>query len=307
VGNRLNWTFTGLQANAQYYFAVQAQSPSGLSALSQIGYVVPSQNPAGSEASRSDFNSDGKFDILWQSSTGQLLAWHLNGTAVVGTRFLEPAQVAAGWNLSGAGDFSKDGKADLLWHNQQTGDLVFWLMNGIMSYSSGFLPGPVNSIWKIASVRDMNADGNPDIWWHNQATGDMIIWYFNGTTYQGQGTPSIPRIADTNWKLKGTADFDRDGRFDALWHNEATGELRFWRMNGASVLTLMPHSIGLVANDWKVAAIGDANNDLWPDIVWQNYTTGQLVLWAMQGTTIMSGAYLSTPVAALNWKIIGPK
>ena len=33
VGNRLNWTFTGLQNNVQYVFAVQAQSPAGMSGL----------------------------------------------------------------------------------------------------------------------------------------------------------------------------------------------------------------------------------------------------------------------------------
>jgi hypothetical protein len=309
VGNRTTWTFVGLQSNVQYFFAVQAQSSNGLSALSQIGYVIPAANPPGSEAARSDFNGDGWFDLLWQNhGTGQLVAWHLNGSQVVGSRWLTPSAVAPGWSLSGSGDFNKDGKPDVLWHNQQTGQVVFWLMDGALNYSSGFLPGPVSSAWKIASVRDLNADGNPDIWWHNQETGDMTVWYFNGSTYQTNlPAPGPSRIADTNWKLKGTADFDRDGRPDAVWHNETTGELRFWKLNGVNYWAVLPHNIGFVATDWKIAAVGDATGDGWPDILWQNYSTGGLVLWRMQGTTKISGDFLSIPAAALDWKVVGPK
>ena len=162
--------------------------------------------------------------------------------------------------------------------------------------------------WRVASVRDLNGDGSPDIWWHNQTTGDMVVWYFNGTTYTHFGTPNPARIADINWKLRGTGDFNGDGRPDALWHNEATGELRVWFLNGLNVMSVTNLTPKYVASNWKVAAVGDVNRDGWPDIVWQNYVSGELVLWTMQGAKQLGGgAYLSIPVAAIDWKIVGPK
>ncbi len=90
VGNRTNWTFLNLQDNVQYFFAVEAGNPAGLSPRSEIAYHTPIANLPGSEASRSDFNGDGWFDVLWQRTDGQLVAWHLNSTLIVGSRFLSP-------------------------------------------------------------------------------------------------------------------------------------------------------------------------------------------------------------------------
>jgi len=315
IGNRTTWTFTGLQNNVQYYFAVQAQSASGTSPLSQIAYVTPIPNLPGSEASRSDFNRDGMFDVLWQHrTTGQLSAWHLNGTTVVGSRWLEPSSVNPVWKMSGSADLNRDGKADLIWHNATTGELTYWLMDGVLNYSAGFLPGPVDPSWQIASVRDFNNDGNPDFWWRHQVTGDLQVWYMNGTTLSQIVTPNPGRIADINWKLRGTADFTGDGRADALWHNEATGEIRVWRLGGADGITFQDIptlSTQFVAPGWRIAAVGNADASGGADILWQSDTTGGLVLWTTSGSAsavnILSGAYLSIPAADVNWKIMVPK
>jgi hypothetical protein len=303
------WTFTGLSNSAQYVFAVRARNTAGsASGWAEISHVTPAPIPAGTEPTRSDFNSDGWFDILWQHrSNGQLVSWHLNAVNVAMARFLEPPAVAPGWRLSGSGDLNRDGKPDLIWHHEQSGQVVYWLMDGVLNYASGFLPGPVGGTWQVASVRDLNLDGNPDIWWHNQTTGDMAVWYMNGTTQVSTVTPSPGRVADTNWKLRGTADFNGDGRPDALWHNEGTGELRVWLLNGVGAFSAVNLSPGFVAPGWKIAAVGDANLDNWPDIVWQHETSGGLVLWRMVGTNLVSGDYLSIPVADINWKIVAPR
>jgi FG-GAP-like repeat/Fibronectin type III domain len=308
IGNRTNWTFTALLDSVQYTFAVRARSSAGVSQWTEVGYFTPPPVPAGSEPSRGDFNSDGWFDLLWQHrSSGQLVAWHLNGTAVMWARVLNPTGVAPGWILTGSGDFNRDGKPDLVWHHVPTGQVVYWLMDGVLNYFAGDFPGPVDSNWRIASVRDLNGDENPDLWWHNQATGDMVVWYFNGTTLIGSAVPKPGRIADTNWKLRGTADFTGDGRPDALWHNEATGELRVWSLNGITAEWWENLNPAFVAPNWKIAAVGDATLDWWPDIVWQNEVSGELVLWTMVGTNLVRGDYLSIPTADVNWRIAGPR
>jgi hypothetical protein len=307
VGNRTNWTFVNLQDNVQHFFAVEAQNPEGVSPRVEIGYYTAANLP-GSEASRSDFNGDGWFDILFQHQTnGQLVAWHLNSTAVISTEYLSTTAVALEWRMSGTGDFNKDGKADIIWHNTRTGQVVYWFMNGVFDWSAGYLPGPVSPEWHVASVRDFDLDGNPDIWWYNELTGEMLVWYFDGVTLLRTATPSPGRIADLNWQLAGTADFTGDGRPDALWHNQATGELRVWQLidiNHFATHALNPMFVG---TGWKIAALGDANLDGSADILWRDEASGGLVLWTMDGLNQTGGAYLSIPVADPNWKIMAPK
>ena len=188
VGNRTTWTFQGLQPGTQYYFAVQARGPGGLSGLAQTAHVPPVPPPAGSEPTRSDFNADGKFDLLWQhQSTGQLMAWHLNGAAVLSSRSLTPSAVSPDWKLRGSGDLNADGKPDLVWQNTVTGEIAFYLMDGTMAFATGlFNPSRVDPTWKIASVRDMDGDGRPDILWNNVSTGQVLVWYMNGTSVARQ-------------------------------------------------------------------------------------------------------------------------
>jgi hypothetical protein len=306
VGNRTNWTFTGLQGGVQYYFAVQAQSPSGLSALSQIPYTMPFPNAPGTEQSRSDFNADGKFDLIWQNqTTGQLIAWHMNGAATLSARFLTPSQVAREWKLKGSGDLNQDGKADLIWEHSVTGDLYYYLMDGTMAFAMGPLsPSKVDPAWQIASVRDLDRDGFPDILWNNINTGQVIAWYMNGATMVRQGWINQNPLADKNWRVRGTADFDRDGQADVVWQHEQTGQPMLWYMSGN-----VPKAAHLLptpgTGTWKIRAVGDANVDGWPDLVFENVNTGGVVIWAMQNRTVFSAPYVGTvdPI----WVISAPK
>lgn len=308
IGNRTNWTFVGLQENVQYFFAVEAQSPGGVSPRAEISYFTPRTNAPGSEASRSDFNGDGWFDVLWQHRTsGDLAVWHLNGATVAWARSLATPKTSPEWKLSGSGDFNRDGKPDLVWHNQQSGQVAFWLMNGVFNWTSGFFAGPVSAQWRIASIRDVDLDGNPDLWWHNQATGQIAVWYMNGVSLVRTASPSPDRVTDLNWKLAGTADFSGDGRPDALWHNQATGELVIWQMIETSHIATLTPNPRYVAPGWKIAAIGDANLDGKTDIVWQDDASGGLALWRMNGANLISGDFLSIPAVDVNWKIMAPK
>jgi hypothetical protein len=306
IGNRTNWTFTGLQDHIQYYFAVQAQSPAGLSPLSQIGYLTPYLNLPGSEASRSDFNSDGKFDLLWQNqANGQLIAWHMNGAAIVSSRFLSPSAVGLEWKLRGSGDFNGDGKPDLVWQNTTTGDVYYYLMDGVLAFAMGsFTPSQASPSWEIASVRDMNGDGKPDILWNELSTGRVLCWYMNGTTRVALGWINANPLGDANWRLRGTADFTGDGQADLVWQHDVTGQPLLWRMNGPNAdlaITLPTPGVG----DWKIRSIGDANQDGFADLVFQNVTTGAVVIWAMQGTTLFSGP--SVGAVDPTWKISAPR
>jgi hypothetical protein len=311
IGNRTNWTFVGLQSNVVYYFGVQARSSSGaVSPIAILGHAMPPPIPAGSEQSRSDFNADGKFDVIWQHDpSGQLLAWHMNGAAVVGARYLTPDRAGAGWKLRGSGDFNVDGKPDLVWHNDTTGDIAFWLMDGVWCYASGFFnPSRVAAPWTIASVRDLNRDGHPDLIWHNTTTGHIQAWLMNGINAISAVWLNPSQVSSA-YKLKAMADFSGDGWADILWHNETNGELRIWTMAGVNATGSYaitwngtPQAVG---PPWKVVAVGDANLDGAPDIFWENGTTGQVIVWALAGAQLFGAPTIGTVDPA--WKISAPR
>ena len=308
VGNRTNWTFTGLANNVQYFLAVRAQSATGMSAWAELGVATPIPPPVGSDPARGDFNGDWRFDLLWQHSSAGLLAWHMNGASLAGSRWLVPSTVAAGWRMTGAGDLNRDGKPDLVWQNDSTGQISYWLMDGVLTYGSQYFnPSTAAVGWRIMSVRDMNRDGNADFIWYNAASGQLAVWYMNGTLLAGQAWINPAGVSDTNWRPMGTGDFNADGWADIVWHNQATGALHLWAMNGVNLVSSGPFNPGSASPQWQIAAIGDGNGDAWPDIYWQNVSTGHRSVWFLQGMNIISSSYLSTPVVDVNWKIMGPR
>jgi len=59
-------------------------------------------------------------------------------------------------------------------------------------------------------------------------------------------------------------------------------------------------------NNWMKPVPCDFNSDGKTDILWRNKSTGQNVVWLMNGTTY--GSYTWLPdVPDTNWEIVGPK
>jgi subtilisin-like proprotein convertase family protein len=148
---------------------------------------------------------------------------------------------------------------------------------------------------------DFNGDSQTDILWRNYATGDNIVWFMNGTALAG-GAVLTP-VADTNWKIVGTADFNADGKVDILWRNQSTGDNIVWLMNGTAIAggaILTP----IADTKWTIVATGDFNADGKPDILWRHVVTGDNLVWFMNGTALAGGAVL-TSVPDTNWSIVG--
>jgi hypothetical protein len=63
-------------------------------------------------------------------------------------------------------------------------------------------------------------------------------------------------------------------------------------MNGANVI-----GGGIIGNpgpDWRICGTGDYNGDGRSDILWQN-STGDVAVWEMNGTTVISAVILASP------------
>jgi hypothetical protein len=256
----------------------------------------------------SDFDGDGKNDILVQDSTlGTVEAWFLDTASVKGTQALSES-LDTNWTLAGRGDFNADGKPDLVWQHRTDGLVSIWYMDGTTrtGTASPSLSAGDDPQWKIAGVADFNADQRPDLVWQHEGSGAVSVWLMNGSTVFATPSVTPDRMTDLRWKVVGVADFNIDGKPDLLWRNMGTGDVGAWLMNGLSRIIYSPLSpMSVTDQRWQVGAVTDANGDGKPDIVWQ-HTDGTIMIWHMNLTSRVTAPLLPQGLPA-GWFVVGPK
>src|SRR6266404_4279997 len=144
------------------------------------------------------------------------------------------------WTIAGVGGFNGTlnattgrVKTDILWRNPYTGQNAIWFMDGTTLSSSAFMTS-ASPAWTIAGVGDYNGDGKADIVWRNKSNGQNAIWLMNGATMISSGV-FMATVADLNWTIVGSGDYNGDGQADILWRNKSNGQNSIWLMNGASI------------------------------------------------------------------------
>ncbi|UOD80466.1 S8 family serine peptidase [Paenarthrobacter ureafaciens] len=243
-----------------------------------------------------DFNGDGKPDVLVRDTAGALWLYPGNGSG----GWLAARQIGSGWNVMTAieapGDFNGDGKADVIARDSKG---TLWLYPG--NGSGGWLAArQIGSGWNVMSAieapGDFNGDGKADV---IARDGNGVLWLYPGN---GSGGWLAAKQIGWGWNvmtaIDGPGDFNGDGNADVLARN-SSGGLLLYPGNGAGGW-LPAKQIGW---GWDVMTAiegpGDFNGDGQMDVLARN-ASGNLFLYEGYGS---NGFFRSYQVGS-GWNIM---
>jgi hypothetical protein len=134
-----------------------------------------------------DFNGDGKPDLLWQNDvTRQASIWFMGGAE--GNRWDTWTWLAASdvpsWRIVGTADINDDGRTDVIWQHDATRHVSVWYLTGAKGdvfTGWDYLNPTVVAGWHVVGTKDINADGTPDLLWQNDSTRAVTVWIMGGT------------------------------------------------------------------------------------------------------------------------------
>jgi ELWxxDGT repeat protein len=155
---------------------------------------------------------------------------------------------------------------------------------------------------------DFNGDRFTDLVWRMEDDPGLNgVWFMNGVAMLPGTFPNMPALADTQWTIVGTNDFNADGRSDLLWRHATEGQNVVWFMNGPNLVSgTFTTPAALPDVRWKIVGTGDFDIDGKPDILWRHLESGQNVLWYMNGTVLTSGTFTDPPTLAdVRWSMAG--
>jgi uncharacterized protein (DUF427 family) len=287
-------------------------------------------------ADTSDFNGDGRSDVLWQyedatnpsdPDNGETALWLMNGTTPTSEALI--ATPGPDWDVITTAYFGND-EAGILWQyddasnaaDPYNGEAAIWLMNGTTPIDETMIATPPAS-WHAITTGDFTGNAQSDIVWQYEDAsnpsdpdnGYTAVWMMNGTTPTSETIIATP---PASWHVITTSDFIGNGNDDIVWQYENAsnpadpnnGEMAIWVMNGAQ-----PTDEVIVTNQgpsWHIitaSAVSDLGEVL---VQYENAwnaadpNNGETAIWQVSGQD-MQGLAADTIIAypGPNWHAMG--
>ncbi len=150
----------------------------------------------------SDFNGDGKSDLVVQNQTTYQIAIYFMSGAYYQGGVLLPYNPPVGWKVVGVGDFNGDGFPDIAFQIQSTGQIALWYMNGTTYFNGLVMPSVPPVGWKVVAVGDYNGDGIADLVFQSPTSNQGMLWYLTPTGGL-LGSALLSTKAPAGWNFAG--------------------------------------------------------------------------------------------------------
>jgi hypothetical protein len=292
LGNVLSVALSGLTFNNTYYWQVRAYNADGATYADST--IV--------------FNRFFRFILVPPTGPFNKTA-PSNGATVLGTTLtLTWAESASPASYFMCYDAADDGACSYPWSRTSLSSADLAHLNANTTY-----------FWQVRAIGSTLVYADDGAWWHfttgafrwplfwQHDDGRVAAWLVNGTTVEDARPVGPGSLADPDWRIVASGDFDADGGRDLVFQHQRDGRLAAWLMNDTVLRESRPLSPPQVADvSWKVRASADMDGDGWPDLIWQNEISGHVGIWFMTSTWLRE-AQLTTPdsVSDLNWGIVG--
>jgi hypothetical protein len=300
---------------------INSLSSADFTLMNAIGWTTSSNTPTPTPTP-----TIGNPILVFATDDGTVPVWQVSGyqiTAAAYTTFggATVGVPGPGWGIVDAtGDFTGDGESDILWQTTG-GQVAIWEMKGTQITDAGYttLGGAVVGVpapgWTILGAANFTGDGESDILWQT-ANGSPAIWEMNGTQVTAASYTMIGSTVigapGADWHIIGAGDFTGNGDDDLLWRTNG-GALAIWEMNGfqitdAAYITEGSQQVGAPGPDWHLITTADFYGNGIDDLLWET-NAGQVAIWQMNGTQIVSAGYVSSGStidnAPAGWKLDG--
>ena len=182
-----------------------------------------------SVAGVADYNGDGRGDILWRHSSGEVSQWlgQPNG-GFANNDGAAANKVDVSWTIVANSDFNGDDRADVLWRHT-SGAFAEWqgTASGALVNAGSVLAGASGS---VVGSGDFNGDSRDDVLMR-AANGSITVWLGQASEQFTSFTPTR-QLLDGNWKIVAIGDYNGDGKDDLLWRH-GSGEAGEWLATGS--------------------------------------------------------------------------
>jgi hypothetical protein len=222
-----------------------------------VNYTINNNAPTFNLA-LADLKNDGRLDILTDSQDSVSV---LLNAGHGGYEDGLPVKITGGTGCGASADFNGDGLPDLAVNGLSPSGITILLGTG--KATSPFTMGETiagNGIGCLVTG-DVNGDGIPDL--VAPADGNSVVTYLG----KGDGTFTLKSMTSTpSGGYIALGDFNHDGKLDFV----TSGNLLARGNGDGTFQTPVPYIPNPLSGGFSNLAVGDINNDGWPDVVLTN-------------------------------------
>jgi hypothetical protein len=194
-----------------------------------------------------DTDGDGDDDLVWyRPDDGRTVIFEMENADKIAQNWVGDFLQTA-YRPIGLGDVDKDGDDDLWWVRKDLANfesvVVWWFENNTRNPATDvdWLNAYYNDDYEPRAIGDFDADGDDDIVWYNMSSGNVVYWNIEdpdgahtGTRPQRLSADWVGLFANLDFAISHGADTNGDGNDDLVWHNNVTGTVNVWELQGFS-------------------------------------------------------------------------